>query len=64
MSFPPDAEASPKPSLLKRALAVLVIAVVVVIAVKILFGIVAAVFWIVVGVAAVAAVLWALNQLL
>jgi hypothetical protein len=43
---------------------VLVLAVVVVIAVKILFGIVAAVFWIVVGVAAVAAVLWALNQLL
>jgi hypothetical protein len=64
MSSFQDAEKPEKPSLLKRGLALLVLAVVVVIAVKILFSVVAAVFWIVLGVVVVVAVLWALNQLL
>ena len=64
MSFSPDAEASNKPSLLKRAVAVLILAAVVVIAVKILFGVIAAVFWIVIGVVVVGAMLAAANQLL
>jgi len=58
------AEKPEKPSLLKRALAFLILALVVVIAVRILFNIIAAVFWIIVGVAAVIAVLWALKTLL
>ncbi len=53
-----------KPSLLKRALAVLVLVVVVALVAKVLIGFVLAIFWIVVGVAAVIAVLWAVNQLL
>jgi hypothetical protein len=55
---------SQKPSLLKRALAVLVLVVVVALVAKVLIGFVLAIFWIIVGVAAVIAVLWALNQLL
>jgi hypothetical protein len=52
-----------RPSLAKRALAVLVLALVAWILIKIVIGIVAAVFWIVVAVVAVAAVLWAINTL-
>lgn len=64
MSSFQDAEKSEKPSLLKRAVALLILAVVVVIAVKILFSVVAAVFWVAIGIVVVFAVLWALNQLL
>ena len=64
MSSFEGAEKPEKPSLVKRALAFLILALVVVIAVRILFNIIAAVFWIVVGVAAVIAVLWALKTLL
>ncbi|HZV73538.1 MAG TPA: hypothetical protein VFF79_07475 [Conexibacter sp.] len=64
MSSFQDAPAPDKPSLLKRALAVIVLVAVVALIAKILIGFVLAIFWIVVGVAAVIAVLWALNQLL
>jgi hypothetical protein len=64
MSSFQEAEKPEKPSLAKRALALLILAVVVVIAVKILFGIFMAIFWIAVAVAAGIAVLWALKTLL
>jgi len=53
-----------KPSLLKRALAFLVLVAVVVLLAKIVIGFVMAIFWIVVAVAAVIAVLWAFKTLL
>jgi hypothetical protein len=60
-----DAEATPtKPSLAKRALALLIIVAVVALLAKIVIGFVMAVFWIVVAVGAVLAVLWALKTLL
>jgi uncharacterized membrane protein YccC len=52
-----------RPSLAKRALAILILALVAWIAIKLVIGIVAAVFWIVVAVIAVGAVLWAINTL-
>ena len=64
MSSFQDAEKPAKPSLVKRGLALVILAVVVVLVAKILIGFVMAIFWIVVGVAAVIAVLWALSQLL
>jgi len=64
MSSFQDAEKPEKPSLLKRGLALLILAVVVVLVAKIVFSFVAAIFWIAVAVAAVIAVLWALSQLL
>ncbi len=64
MSSFQSAEKPEKPSLLKRALAFLILALVVVIALKILFNVIAAVFWVIIGVVVVGAVLWALNQLL
>jgi hypothetical protein len=51
------------PSLAKRALAVVVLALVAWIVIKLIIGIVAAVFWIVLAVVAVVAVLWAINTL-
>lgn len=63
MSSFQGAEKPDKPSLLKRALAVLILVAVLVLLAKIVIGFVMAVFWIVVAVAAVVAVLWALNQL-
>jgi hypothetical protein len=59
-----EAEKAEKPSLLKRGLALLVLAVVVVLVAKIVIGFVMAIFWIVVAVAAAIAVLWALKTLL
>jgi hypothetical protein len=64
MSSFQGAEKPEKPSLLRRALALLILAVVVVLLAKIVIGFVMAVFWIGVAVAAVIAVLWALSQLL
>jgi uncharacterized membrane protein len=64
MSSFQDAEKSDKPSLAKRGLALVILAVVVVLVAKIVFSFVAAIFWIAVAVAAVIAVLWALSQLL
>jgi len=59
-----DADASPKPSLAKRGLALLIIVAVIALLAKIVIGFVMAVFWIVVAVAAAIAVLWALKTLL
>jgi len=64
MSFSQGAEKPEKPSLVKRALALLILAVVVVLVAKIVIGFVTAIFWIVVAVAAAIAVLWALKTLL
>jgi hypothetical protein len=64
MSSFQDVEKPDKPSLVKRGLAVLVLVVVVALLAKVLIGFVLAIFWIVVAVAAVIAVLWALAQLL
>jgi hypothetical protein len=52
-----------RPSLARRALAILILALVAWIVIKLAIGIVAAVFWIVVAVIAVGAVLWAINTL-
>ena len=51
------------PSLAKRALAVVILLLAAWILIKIVIGIVAAVFWIVLAVVAVIAVLWAINTL-
>jgi hypothetical protein len=64
MSSFQGADAPDKPSLLKRALALLVLLVVVVLLAKIVIGFVMAIFWIVMAVAAAIAVLWALKTLL
>ena len=52
-----------RPSFAKRALAVLILALVAWIVIKLVFSIVAAVFWIVLVIVAIAAVLWAINTL-
>lgn len=52
-----------RPSLARRALAVVILALVAWILIKVVIGIVAAVFWIVLAVVAVVAVLWAINTL-
>jgi hypothetical protein len=59
-----EADSSQKPSLLRRGLAVLVLVVVVALLAKVVIGFVMAIFWIVIAVAAVIAVLWAVNTLL
>ena len=59
-----NAEKAQKPSLLKRGLALLIIVAVVALLAKIVIGFVIAIFWIIVAVAAVVAVLWALKTLL
>jgi predicted membrane protein len=51
------------PSLAKRALAVVILLLAAWILIKIVVGIVAAVFWVVLAVVAVVAVLWAINTL-
>jgi hypothetical protein len=56
-------EETHRPSLARRALAALVFVLVAWVLVKIFIGIFAALFWIVVAVVAVAAVLWAINTL-
>jgi hypothetical protein len=53
-----------RPPIVRRAAAGLVLIVVAALAIHIVIGLVMTVFWIVVAVAAVAAVLWALNTLL
>jgi hypothetical protein len=52
-----------KPPILKRALAGVVLVVIAALAIKIVIGLVMSVFWIVIGVAAVVAILWAINTL-
>ena len=53
-----------KPPILKRAVAGLVVVAIAALAIHIVIGLVVTVFWIVAAVAAVVAVLWALNTLL
>ncbi|HEY2771410.1 MAG TPA: hypothetical protein VGI87_12615 [Solirubrobacteraceae bacterium] len=52
-----------KPPIVRRALAGVVLVVIAALAIKIVIGLVMSVFWIVIGVAAVLAVLWAINTL-
>lgn len=52
-----------KPPILRRALAGVVLIVIAALAIKIVIGLVMTVFWIVIGVAVVLAVLWAINTL-
>ncbi len=52
-----------RPPMVRRAAAGLVLIVAAVIAVKLVVGFVAAIFWTIVTVAVVVAVLWALKQL-
>lgn len=53
-----------KPSLVKKGAAALILVVVLAFALKVVIGFVMGIFWIVVGVAALIAILWALNTLL
>jgi hypothetical protein len=64
MSSFQGAEKPERPSLAKRGLALLILAVVVVLVAKIVIGFVTAIFWIAIAVAAAIAVLWALKTLL
>jgi uncharacterized membrane protein YccC len=60
-----DIEASrSKPPILKRAAAGLVLVAIAALAIHVVIGLVVTVFWIAVVLAAVVAVLWALNTLL
>jgi hypothetical protein len=59
-----EAQQPSRPPVLKKAFAGLVLIVVAALAVKVVIGLVMSVFWIVVGVAAVVAVLWALKTIL
>jgi hypothetical protein len=52
-----------RPPVLRRAFAGLVLIVVAALAVKVVIGLVMSVFWIVIGLAAVIAVLWALKTI-
>ena len=52
-----------RPSLLRRLFALVVLLVAAAIALKVIIGFVMAIFWVVVGVVVVAAVLWALKTL-
>jgi hypothetical protein len=52
-----------RPSILKRVLAGLVLVLAVVVAFKLLIGMVMAVFWLIVTVAVVVAILWALKTI-
>ncbi len=53
-----------KPSIAKRGLAAIVLIAVLALILKVVIGFVIAIFWIIVAVAAIVAVLWALNTLL
>jgi hypothetical protein len=50
-------------SIAKKALAGVVLVIVAALAVKVIIGLIMSVFWIIVGVAAVVAVLWALKTI-
>lgn len=52
-----------KPPIIKRALAGAVLVVIAALAIKIVIGLVMTVFWVIVGIAAVLAVIWAINTL-
>lgn len=60
----PGADKPQRPALWKRALALLVLLAVIALALKVAVGLIVTVFWIVLALAAIVAVLWALNTLL
>jgi hypothetical protein len=63
--MPSDIEATrSRPPVLRRAAAGLVLVAVAALAIHIVIGLVVTVFWIALAVAAVAAILWALNTIL
>jgi len=64
MNSIPGADKPEKPSLLKRAIALLVIVCVVALVLKLAIGLIIWVFWAAVIIAAIFAILWALNTLL
>ena len=51
------------PSIARKALAGVVLVIVAALAVKVVIGLIVSVFWIIIGVAAVIAVLWALKTI-
>jgi hypothetical protein len=53
-----------RPPLLRRAVAALVLIAAAALAIHIVIGLVVTVFWVVLGIAVVFAILWALNTLL
>jgi hypothetical protein len=63
MSNELETQPNRSPSVAKKALAGLVIVVVAALAVKVVIGLILSVFWIIIGVAAVVAVLWALKTI-
>lgn len=63
MSNELETQPNRSPSVARKALAGVVLVVVAALAVKVIIGIIASVFWIIIGVAAVVAVLWALKTI-
>ena len=63
MSNELETQPNRSPSVGKKALAGVVLVIVAALAVKVVIGIITSVFWIIVGVAAVIAVLWALKTI-
>lgn len=63
MSNELETQPNRSPSVARKALAGVVLVVVAALAVKVVIGIITSVFWIIVGVAAVVAVLWALKTI-
>jgi hypothetical protein len=59
-----EASTSHPPSIVKRAVAGVVLIVAAALAIKIVIGFVMAIFWTIVAVAAVVAILWALKTIL
>lgn len=53
-----------KPSLVKKAVAAVILVAALALALKIVIGFVMGIFWVIVGIAAVIAVLWAAKTLL
>jgi hypothetical protein len=66
MDMPANIERSRsgKPTLVKRGVAALLVVVVGVLAIHFIVGLVMTVFWVIVAIAAIAAILWAANTLL
>ncbi len=63
MSNELEAQPNRSPSVAKKALAGVVLVIVAALAVKVIIGLIMSVFWIIIGVAAVIAVLWALKTI-
>ena len=63
MSNELETQPNRSPSIARKALAGVVLVIVAALAVKVVIGMIASVFWIIIGVAAVVAVLWALKTI-